>query len=137
MNRTSTRTFRQFAACAGVAASLFVACAGQSFAADAVVASEADAGKTISVPMGTPLVVNLSGSRGSGKYWRLDADLTPELVLSGRTTTSVEVPGAPETTSYTFTTNAPGTVTFKASYLKAGAPVPSSSDVVFTVAVTP
>ncbi len=137
MNTKASRALRRIAFCTSVAAGVLLARAEPSFAADAVVASEADSGKTISVPLGTPLTVNLTGSRGSGYYWRLDADLTPELVLSGRTATSLDVAGAPETTSFTFTTNAPGTVIFKASYLKAGAPIPSSSNVVFTVTVTP
>lgn len=106
-------------------------------AADQITASEADSGKTIPVHMGQPLVVNLSGPHGAGNYWRLDSDLTPELVLSGRTTKSVDVAGAPETTSFTFTTNAAGSVTFKASYLKPGAAIPKSSDIAFTVKVEP
>jgi predicted secreted protein len=102
-----------------------------------VVASNADNGKTISVASGTPLMIDLTGKHGDGYYWRIDADLTPELILSGRTTHSVAVPGAPETTSFTFTTDQVGQVIFKASYLKPGAPIPAKSDITITVNVTP
>src|ERR1700733_726197 len=115
---------------AGFAAFLFLAATSCAFAADAVVASSDDAGKTITVHMGQPLTVNLTGTKDSGYYWRLDADLTPELILSGRTASSLDLPGATQTTTFTFNTNAPGTVTFKASYLKAGAPIPNSSNIV-------
>ena len=134
MYGTMTRTIRQIAICMSLAAGVFALCAGQSYAA--VVASEADNGKTVSVPLGQPLTVDLNDTNGSGYYWRLDADLTPQLILSGRTTKTVDVPGAPETTSFVFTTDAAGTVTFKASYLKAGAPIPKSSKIVFKVIVT-
>lgn len=110
-----------------------------AFAARAdVIVSEKDFGKTIAVKLGDPLVVKLIGHHGSGYYWRLDADLTPELILSGRTTQALDLPGAPEETDFSFTTNAPGSVTFRASNLKAGAPIPTGeSDVTFTVNVTP
>ena len=107
-------------------------------AASQVTASEADVGKTIRVAVGTPLVVKLTGHHGSGYYWRLDADLTPELILSGRETKALALPGGPETTIFTFTTSAPGTLEFKASNLKAGAPIPTGpSEVSFTVVVAP
>ena len=134
MYETMTRSIRRVAICMSVAVGVFTLCAGQSFAA--VVASEADNGKTVSVPLGQQLTVNLSDTNGSGYYWRLDADLTPELILSGRTTKTVDVPGAPETTTFVFTTEAAGTVTFKASYLKAGAPIPKTSKIAFKVIVT-
>lgn len=104
--------------------------------ADEVVASAADTGKTVSVHLGQVLTVNLTGTHGSGKYWRLNADLTPELTLSGRTTSqAVTLLGAPETTSYSFKTNVPGTLVFKASYIAPGAPVPKTKDVEFTIQV--
>jgi predicted secreted protein len=106
-------------------------------AAADVVATGADNGKSVRVPLGEPLTVKLTGKKGSGYYWRLDADLTPELVLSGRTTSSVDLPGAEETTSFTFTTTAVGMIVFKASYLKPGAPLPKNSDIQFSVVVTP
>lgn len=102
-----------------------------------VVVTEKDAGKTIDVKKGEPLVVKLVGHHGSGYYWRLDADLTPELILAGRTTEALDLPGAPEETTFTFDTAAPGTLTFKASNLKTGAPIPTSSDFAFTLNVTP
>ncbi|HTP78089.1 MAG TPA: protease inhibitor I42 family protein [Rhizomicrobium sp.] len=110
------------------------------FAASAsadVVVTEKDAGKTIEVKKGDALVVKLVGHHGSGYYWRLDADLTPELILSGRTTEALDLPGAPEETTFTFDTAAAGTLTFKASNLKTGAPIPTSSDFVCTIDVTP
>lgn len=131
MNGNLVRMIGRGVICTG----LLLASVAPGFAA--VTASEADNGGTVSVPLGQPLTVNLTGTKGSGYYWRLDADLTPELILSGRTASSVDMPGAPETTSFTFTTNAAGTVIFKASYLKAGAPIPKTSNVVFTVNVTP
>ncbi len=103
--------------------------------ADGVVATAADSGKTVSVHVGQTLTIELTGAHASGKYWRMNGDLTPELTLSGRTTQSVDVTGAPETTSYSFATNAPGTLTFKASYIAPGAPIPKADDVVFTVSV--
>src|SRR5215470_20142181 len=99
---------------------LVVVLSAGSACADSVVASQADSGKTISVHMGQVLTVNLTGSHASGKYWRLNVDLTPELILSGRTTEAVALAGAPETTSYSFTTSAPGTLVFKASYIAPG-----------------
>ena len=118
----------------GFAAVLF-ATTTSSAVADAVVASEADAGKTISVHMGQSLTVNLTGAHASGKYRRVNADLTPELILSGRTTQAIDIAGAPETTPYSFTTAAPGTLVFKASYMATGAPIPKTNDVEFTVNV--
>jgi hypothetical protein len=103
--------------------------------ADGVIATAADSGKTVLVRVGQMLTINLTGAHGSGKYWRLNGDLTPQLTLSGRTTQSVDVAGAPETTSYSFTTNIPGTLTFKASYIEAGAPIPKTDDVVFTLSI--
>jgi len=109
-----------------------------SAAADEVVATAADSGKTVSVHLGRVLTVNLTGAHGSGKYWRLNADLTPELTLSGRTTAdAVTLLGAPETTSYAFKTNVPGTLIFKASYMATGAAVPKTNDVEFTINVVP
>jgi len=102
-----------------------------------VVVTEKDAGKTIDVKKGEPLVVKLVGHHGSGYYWRLDGDFTPELILSGRTTEALDLPDAPEQTTFTFDTAAPGTLTFKASNLKAGAPIPTTSDFAFTLDVTP
>lgn len=87
--------------------------------ADGVTITDKDAGKTISVVSGQSVTVRLPGTRGDG-YWRLDSDLTPELSLSGRTTESVKLPNAPETTVFTFATRTPGTVTLKASYVKPG-----------------
>ena len=121
----------------GLAAFLVALASVPALADDAVVASEADSGKTVSVHMGQTLTIDLTGTHGSGKYWRLNADLTPELVLSGRTTQAVDMAGAPETTSYSFTTTAPGTLVFKASYMATGAPIPQTSDVQFTVVVQP
>jgi len=94
--------------------------------ADGVTITDKDAGKTISVASGQPLTVRLPGTRGAG-YWRLDGDLTPELSLSGRTTESVLVPDAPETTVFSFATRTPGTVTLKASYVKSGESAPANS----------
>jgi|SRR5450755_3524569 predicted secreted protein len=102
-----------------------------------VVVTEKDAGKTIEVKKGEPLVVKLVGHHGSGYYWRLDGDFTPELILSGRTTEALDLPDAPEQTTFTFDTAASGTLTFKASNLKAGAPIPTTSDFAFTLTVTP
>jgi len=134
------RNFKIANACAALvfAIGLTVAPAAQVCAGDNVVATEDDTGKTVMVPLGTPLEVRLTGHHGSGYYWRIDADLTPELILSGRTTKALDLPGAPEMTTFTFTTAAAGTTTFKASNLKAGAPIPTGpSDVSFTVTVTP
>jgi predicted secreted protein len=102
-----------------------------------VVVTEKDAGKTIEVKKGEPLVVKLVGHHGGGYYWRLDGDFTPELILSGRTTEALDLPDAPEQTTFTFDTAASGTLTFKASNLKAGAPIPTNSDFAFTLTVTP
>jgi predicted secreted protein len=102
-----------------------------------IVVTEKDAGKTIDMKKGDALVVKLVGHHGSGYYWRLDVDLTPELILSGRTTEALDLPGAPEETTFTFDTAAAGTLTFKASNLKIGAPIPTSSDFSFTLTVAP
>jgi predicted secreted protein len=121
----------------GAIAAFVVMTAGDCLA-DEVVATAADSGKTVSVHVGQVLTVNLTGSHGSGKYWRLNADLTPELTLSGRSTQAgVALSGAPETTSYSFKTNSPGTLAFKASYMAAGAPIPTTNDVEFTINVLP
>jgi FtsP/CotA-like multicopper oxidase with cupredoxin domain len=109
---------------------------GHAFADD-VVASAADAGKTVSVHVGQTLRVDLVGAHGSGKYWRINGSLLPELTLSGRTTNGLDVPGADETTSYSFKTDQPGTLSFKASYLAPGAPIPATDDIAFTVDVLP
>jgi len=110
--------------------------ASYSFA-DAVVAGADDAGKTVTVHVGQTLTVNLVGAHDSGKYWRINGSLLPELTLSGRTTSGLAVTGAPETTSYAFKTNSAGTVAFRASYLAPGAPIPATDDIAFTVSVVP
>lgn len=97
--------------------------------AGTVTATEADSGKTVSVPLNDSLEVKLTGQHNSGRYWRIDADLTPQLVLAGRTTKAVDVSGAPETTTFTFSADAPGTVTFRATYAKPGTPRAEKSDV--------
>jgi predicted secreted protein len=127
------RYSKVFPVTATFAASVLFALSAQ---ADVTV-TEKDAGKTITVKQGNPLVVKLTGQSGSGYYWRLDSDLTPELILSGRTTKALDIPGSPQVTTFTFTTAAPGQLEFKASDLKAGAPIPKGSDVTFTVIVTP
>ncbi len=103
--------------------------------ADGVTITDKDAGKTIPVASGQPLTVRLPGTRGGG-YWRLDGDLTPELSLSGRTTESVLVPDAPETTIFTFATRTPGTVTLKASYVKTGGDQTPANSFAVLVTVT-
>jgi predicted secreted protein len=105
--------------------------------ADEVVATAADNGKTVSVHVGQTLRINLTGTHGSGKYWRLNGDLTPELTLSGRTTDAVAVAGAAETTSISFKSNSPGSLAFKATYLLAGAEIPKIDDLAFTINVLP
>src|ERR1051325_4521683 len=97
-------------------------------AANEVIATAADAGKTIAVHLGQVLTIKLAGTRGSGKYWRLNADLTPQLTLSGRTTNGLDAPGAAEETAYSFKTNSAGTLVFKASYLAPGAAIPKTDD---------
>ena len=104
--------------------------------ADGVTITDKDAGKTIAVVSGQPLTVRLPGTRGSG-FWRLDGDLTPELTLSGRSTESVLVPGAPETTIFTFTPRSAGTVTLKASYVKAGGDRTPANSFAVLVTVSP
>ena len=121
----------------GAGAVMLALTAGNTFA-DEVVATAADSGKAVSIHVGQVLTINLIGSHGSGKYWRLSADLTPELTLSGRTTqTGVVLPGATETTSYSFKTNSLGTLLFKASYMVPGAPIPKTNDVEFTINIVP
>jgi predicted secreted protein len=101
--------------------------------ADGVTITDKDAGRTIAIVSGEPLSVRLPGHRGAG-FWRLDTDLTPELILSGRSTESVRAPGAPETTIFTFTSRTPGTVALKASYVKTGGdPAPTNN---FAVLIT-
>lgn len=117
-------------------AAIAMLCATAAFANAAVTVTNADNGKTVSVKQGEPLVIELTGNHEDGRYWRVDADPTPQLILSGRTTASVAVPGAPETTTFTYTTGEPGEVVFRASYLKAGVPIPDKSDVSITVDVT-
>jgi hypothetical protein len=87
--------------------------------AGGITVTEKDAGKSVSVASGEPLTVRLPGIRGKG-FWRLDTDVSPELVLSGRKTESVLAPNAPETTVFTFASRTPGTVTLKASYVTSG-----------------
>jgi predicted secreted protein len=116
-------------------AALALVCAMTALAHAEVTVTNADNGKTVSVKQGEPLVIELTGKHEDGRYWRVDADPTPELILSGRTTASVAVPGAPETTTFTYTTGTPGQVVFRASYLKAGVPIPDKSDVSITVDV--
>lgn len=130
----------------GFAGAVILVMTGHGIAADAatktaaavaseVIATAADAGKTIAVHVGQVLTIKLNGTRGSGKYWRLNADLTPTLTLSGRTTNGLDAPGAAEETAYSFKTNKPGTLVFKASYLAPGAPIPKTDDLMFTVNV--
>jgi len=119
------------------AAPVLAALAIASARADVVVTGD-DAGKTVTLHKGEPLVVKLVGRHGSGYYWRLDTDLTPELILSGRTTRALDLPGAPEETTFTFEAAAEGTVDFRASNLKAGAPIPHGpSDFTATIVVAP
>ena len=118
-------------------AGLVSALAATACFADDVVASEADSGKTVTVHLGQVLTINLGGVHGSGKYWRLNADLTPELTLSGRTMQSGVLPGTPEMTSYSFKTNTPGTLVFKASYMAMGALIPTTNDVEFNINIVP
>ena len=128
---------REYFTCSAAFAAVAFAFISQAAFADVVV-TEKEAGKTIEVKLGDPLVVKLTGRGDSGYYWRLDSDLTPELILSGRTVKTVEVPTEPQVTTFTFTTAAPGQLMFKASNLKAGAPIPTGhSDVVFAVNVVP
>jgi len=98
-------------------------------------ASDADTGKSVSVALGDSLVVTLPGQHNSGRYWRIDADLTPQLVLAGRTTKSVAVSGAPESTIFTFSADAPGSVMFRATYAVPGTPRAEKSDVSILVDV--
>ncbi len=117
---------------------LFAAALLCGFSASAladVTITSADTDKTISVKQGEALIVNLTGSHASGNFWFLDADLTPELILSGRTTESVAIPGAPETTTITFTTGDAGQVMFRASYRKPGTATPEKSEVAILVNV--
>jgi predicted secreted protein len=118
------------------AAALLVFCALSGSAFADVTVTDADNGKTVSVKQGESLIIKLTGKHEDGRYWRVDADPTPQLILSGRTTDSVAVPEAPETTTFVYTTGEPGEVTFRASYLKAGVPIPDKSDVSIVVDVT-
>jgi predicted secreted protein len=118
-------------------AAIAVLCATASLANAQVTVTNADNGKTVSVKQGEPLVIELTGKHEDGRYWLVDVDPTPQLILSGRTTASVAVPEAPETTSFTYTTGDVGQVVFRASYVKTGSPVPKESDVSITVDVTP
>lgn len=70
----------------------------------------------VSVSPGDTLIVKLPGAHNVG-YWKLDFDHTPILMLSGRTTESAAAVGAPETTTYVFTTPTVGGITLKASYV--------------------
>lgn len=103
--------------------------------AKTVSVSATDNGKTVALAVGDTLEIVLPGQHGSGRYWRIDADLTPELVLAGRTTASVAEAGAPETTTFTFAAGAPGTVTFRATYAEPGTPRAESSQIAFEVEV--
>lgn len=116
----------------------FLASAAMSSSATAatVTASQADTGKTVSVMPGDSLVVTLPGQHNSGRYWRIDADLTPQLVLAGRTTKSVAVSGAPESTIFTFSAGAPGSVMFRATYAMPNTPRAAESDIAILVDVT-
>ncbi len=118
-------------ACAAIAVLFLVVGAANA----AVTVTNADDGKTVSVKQGEPLIIKLTGNHEDGRYWLVDVDPTPQLILSGRTTASVAVDGAPETTTFTYTTGEPGEVVFRASYVKAGSPVPKESDVSITVDV--
>lgn len=130
----SRRTCR--IACAALIALFFVSAAMLSSATAATVsASQADTGKTVSVMPGDTLVVTLSGQHNSGRYWRIDADLTPQLVLAGRTTKSVAVSGAPESTIFTFSVGAPGSVMFRATYAMPNTPRAAESDIAILVDV--
>jgi len=129
MNRIVTHTLLRW----GLVTALFVA--SPAFA-DGVTVSDKDTGKTITVVSGQPLTVRLPGTRGAG-FWRLDSDLSPELTLSGRSTESVLVPGAPETTIFTFTPRTAGTVTLKASYVKTGGDATSAGSFAVMVTVLP
>jgi hypothetical protein len=129
MNRIVTHTFPRL----GLVAALFVA--SPAFA-DGVTVTDKDAGKTITVVSGQTLTVRLPGTRGAG-FWRLDCDLSPELTLSGRSTESVLMPDAPETTIFTFTPRTAGTVTLKASYVKAGGDATSAGSFAVMVTVSP
>ena len=120
----------------GCAAMTFVCAMTLAANADTVV-TNADNGKTVSVKQGETLIIKLTGKHEDGRYWRVDADPTPQLILAGRTTASVAVAGAPETTTFTYTPGEAGEVVFRASYLKAGVPIPDKSDISVTVDVTP
>ncbi len=105
-------------------------------AASEVTITDKDSGKSVTLSPGDSLTVKLPGAHGAG-YWRLDVDLTPELTLSGRTTDSVVVAGAPETTTFSFTPRIAGTVTLKASYVKSGDDKAPSNSFAVTVVVAP
>ncbi len=133
MNRIANHVFRRLGLVCGFVCALFVSSAAF---ADGVTVTDKDAGKTIAVVSGQPLTVRLPGTRGAG-FWRLDSDLTPELTLSGRSTESVLVPDAPETTIFTFTPRTAGTVTLKASYVKAGGDATPANSFAVMVTVSP
>ena len=120
-----------------ISGAMILVCGFATAAWAETIISNDDNGKNVSVPQGTPLVINLTGKHGTGYYWRIDTDPTPQLVLSGRTTHSVAVDGAPETTSFTYTTGAAGPMMFRASYLQANAPIPDKSDIAILIEVTP
>ncbi|HUJ03264.1 MAG TPA: protease inhibitor I42 family protein [Rhizomicrobium sp.] len=120
----------------GLAAFVFLFALGGTALADVTI-TDADNGKTVSVAQGDTLIVKLTGHHGSGNFWFLDADLTPELILSGRTTEAVDAAGAPEVTTFSFTTGEPGQVTFRATYRAPGTTATDKSDVSVTVDVTP
>lgn len=120
---------RQAATATVITLLLGFAASVQPAVAGTVTASEADAGKTVSVALGDSLVVTLPGQHASGRYWRIDADLTPQLVLAGRTTKSVAISGAPESTTFTFSADAPGSVMFRATYAMPNTPRAATSDV--------
>lgn len=118
-------------------ASLFAATPALTSAALAdVTVTEADKGKAVSIASGETLIVRLPGIRGQG-FWRIDGDLNPELSLAGRSTESVLVPGAPETTIFTFISRSAGTVTFKASYVKTGGDNAPADSFAVMVTVSP
>jgi len=98
---------------------LALAASDSSFAGDrSVTVSDAYSGPGIVLPVGESLTIRLGGNAGTGYFWRFDNDNTSELVLSGRTTESVAMPGAPLTTIFVFRADAPGKTIVKASYVR-------------------
>ena len=93
MNWISARSLRRMTFGAGMAASLLLTGAAQSFAADAVVASEADAGKTLAVGTSEADVIKLKiASMTSDNYAVIETaralassgfKLVPDIVASG------------------------------------------------------